>query len=127
MSPTSSAFIATGTRLSAYVQSSPSRASKLAPAALKYRRLTLRIPCTSPYQCSTRSTSAFVSAYTDSGRIACDSSTGTESGVPYTEHDDENTTWPTPARRAASSRRTVPSTLLRKYFEGSRIESPTFL
>src|SRR5688572_11896282 len=100
------------------------RASKLAPAALKYLRLTLRSPVTSPYHFRTRSTIAFVSAYTDSGWIVCDSSTGTAAGVPYTEHDDEKTTLRTPARDAASSRRTVPSTLLRKYIDGSRIDSP---
>jgi N-acetylglucosaminyl-diphospho-decaprenol L-rhamnosyltransferase len=47
--------------------------------------------------------------------------------VPYTEHDDENTTCCTPASTAASSRWTVPSTLLWKYFDGRCIDSPTFL
>src|SRR5262245_32799858 len=108
-------------------QSSPIAASWLAPAALKYRRLTERRPLVRPYHRRMRSTIAFDSAYTLSGRIGADSTTGTSAGVPYTEHEDEKTMSRTPARIAASTRRAVPSTLLRQYLPGDCIDSPTDL
>ena len=57
-------------------QFSPSTPSLLAPAALKYRKLTQRRPCVTPYQLMMRSIIAFVSAYTFSGLIEADSVTG---------------------------------------------------
>ena len=62
-----------------------------------------------------------------SGPIGEASVTGTTLGVPYTEHDDENTNVETPALTTESMSRAEPSTLLRQYFEGLRIDSPTFL
>src|SRR6187401_290925 len=97
-------------------QSSPMAASWLAPAALKYRRLADRRPLVTPYHRSTRSTIALLSAYTLSGWIGADSTTGTVAGVPYTEHDDEKTMSRTPAFIAASTSVAVPSMLLRQYF-----------
>ncbi|CAB4886391.1 unannotated protein [freshwater metagenome] len=80
-----------------------------------------------PYQCSTRSVIALVSAYTLSGPMGADSFTGTVAGVPYTEHDEENTNCETPAPNTASMSRAEPSTLLRQYLAGLRMDSPTFL
>ena len=45
-------------------------------------------------------------------------STGTTAGVPYTEHDDENTMSLTPAVSIASTSFTVPVTLLNQYRDG---------
>ena len=53
--------------------------------------------------------------------------TGTVSGVPLTEHDDENTIWSTPARSRASTSCTVPATLFIQYCVGCCIDSPTLL
>ena len=80
-----------------------------------------------PYHRSIRSTVAFDSAYTLSGRMSAVSPTGTSSGVPYTEHDDENTTSRTPPRSAASTSVAVPSTLLCQYLPGCCMDSPTDL
>ncbi len=55
-----------------------------------------------------------VSAYTLSGRSGASSLTGTCSGVPYTEHDEENTMFRTSDRCSASIRRWEPATLLAK-------------
>ena len=53
--------------------------------------------------------------------------TGTEAGVPLTEHDDEKTIWVTPARSSASTSWTVPATLFIQYLVGCCIDSPTLL
>ena len=53
--------------------------------------------------------------------------TGTVSGVPLTEHDEENTIWSTPARSRASTNCTVPATLFIQYRVGCCIDSPTLL
>ena len=53
--------------------------------------------------------------------------TGTVVGVPYTEHDEENTNSRTSAARHASISSTVPATLFRQYLAGDTIDSPTDL
>jgi hypothetical protein len=53
--------------------------------------------------------------------------TGTPAGVPWTEHDYENTMSSTPVARHASMSSTVPVTLLRQYRAGSTIDSATDL
>src|SRR3954465_12301246 len=103
-------------------QSSPMRLSSLAPAALKYRRLTERNPCVTPYQWRIRSVLAFDSAEILSGRIGAPSLTGTSAGLPYTEHDDEKTMSLTPAVSIASTNFTVPVTLLSQYRDGCSID-----
>src|SRR6478609_5561798 len=103
------------------------RLSALAPAALKYRRLTERSPWVCSYHRRIRSVVALDSAYTLSGWIGAASVTGTTAGVPYTEHEDENTIWSMPTAESASANLAVPATLLIQYRCGLDIDSPTFL
>src|SRR3954463_6219391 len=116
--------MASGTRFSVSVQSSPMRLSNEAPAALKYRNETDRMPRQTLYQCSIRSTINLLSPYGDSGCSGCSSSTGTTGGVPYTAHVDENTKRETPLASNDSSSASVLPTLLWKYISGFSIDWP---
>src|SRR5205823_9144559 len=76
--------------------------------------------------CATSSPARLLAAYGEIGSTAAASSLNGAGVVsPYTDDDEPNTTRPIPARRAASSTRTVPVTFVSLYDAGSSSEGRT--